>query len=34
MVGGFQCAPDKKSADQLFHNLSINSAVVWADKGE
>jgi hypothetical protein len=29
--GGFQCAPDQKSAEVLFRDLTINGAVVWAD---
>ena len=27
--GGFQCALNKASADQLFHDLSVNGAIVW-----
>ena len=33
-AGGFQCVPDKESADQLFLDLTLNGAVVWADRGD
>lgn len=29
--GGFHCALDKASADRLFHDITINGAIVWAD---
>ena len=29
--GGFHCVPNKESADQLFHDLTINGAIVWTD---
>jgi hypothetical protein len=31
MPGGFHCALNKESADLLFHDITINGAIVWAD---
>lgn len=32
--GGFLCASDKEAADQLFLDLTLNGAIIWADTAD
>ena len=34
VLGGFCCVPDKGCADKLFHDLTMNGAIVWAAETE